>query len=365
MIFRALEYTVPSQLISNEEVLENLYRESAPHLRKSELEQLIKWAQTAFQSTGTQLRYRCAEGEIPFELCADTARRALDRAQLDRRDIDLLIYTGIGRGFIEPASANTFIDLLGLENATGYDLLDACASWVRALDIARLFVESGRYRHVMIVNAEFSTRYSYRYQVQSLAEFAHWYPGITIGEATTATIISASGGRDRFDIDFRTWGDKRNLCFVPLENVAEHMGCDLPDSVELKPLQFISFGMPLLYFGATKLIVQYRELDRFHCDTARIFGHAASDGMSRHVLQQCDIDPQRFAFMHQRFGNTVSASVPLAMAVAREEGGLSHGDEVLLLVASAGVTTSLCRFVFLTSEPKMQPKGVGHAAVQL
>jgi 3-oxoacyl-[acyl-carrier-protein] synthase III len=50
--------------------------------------------------------------------------------------------------------------------------------------------------------------------------------------------------------------------------------------------------------------------------------------------------------MHHRFGNTVSASVPLAMAVARDEGNLKDGDEVMLFVASAGVTTSLCKFTF-------------------
>lgn len=344
MIFKSIEYTVPDKLITNDHVIENLRRESSPFLSDDELAQVEKWTRAAFESTGTNLRYQCDDNQLAFELCVETAKRALEKADLDSLDIDLLIYTGIGRGFIEPASANIFIDLLGLKNATGYDLLDACASWVRALDVARLFVESGRYKNVMIVNAEFCTQFSYRYKLESIAEFAHWYPGVTIGEAATATIISAGDEEDRFDIDFRTWGDKRGLCFVPLHNFDAYMGCETHESIAIKPLQFVSFGMPLLFFGANKIIEQYQESTQFHCKPAAIFGHSASDGMSKLVLESCNLDESKYHYMHHRYGNTVSSSVPLAMAVARDEGNLKNGDDVLIFVASAGVTTALCKF---------------------
>jgi 3-oxoacyl-[acyl-carrier-protein] synthase III len=346
MIFKSIEYTVPDKLITNDQVIENFRRESSPYLTSDELAQVESWTRAAFESTGTNTRYQCNDDQLAFELCVDTAKRALIKADLDRLDIDLLIYTGIGRGFIEPASANIFIDLLGLENATGYDLLDACASWVRALDVARLFVESGRYKNVMIVNAEFSTQFSYRYKLESITEFAHWYPGLTIGEAATATIISSSQEEDDFNIDFRTWGEKRNLCFVALHNFDQYMGCETHDSLTVKPLQFVSFGMPLLFFGATKIVEQYQESAQFHCEPAAIFGHAASDGMSKFVLGKCNLDETKFHYMHHRYGNTVSSSVPLAMAVARDEGNLKNGDEILIFVASAGVTTSLCKLKY-------------------
>jgi len=49
------------------------------------------------------------------------------------------MYVGIGRGVLEPASANIYQDMLGLANATAFDVLDACASWLRAVHIARVF----------------------------------------------------------------------------------------------------------------------------------------------------------------------------------------------------------------------------------
>ena len=73
---------------------------------------------------------------------------------MEPTEIDLLIYVGVGRGFIEPATANVFQDLIGLRSATCFDILDACASWLRAVHVARAFIASGAYRHIMILNAE-------------------------------------------------------------------------------------------------------------------------------------------------------------------------------------------------------------------
>ena len=68
----------------------------------------------AFRSMGTRVRYGRAEGERAHELCVAAGRQALRSAGMDPGEIDLLIYVGVGRGFIEPATANAFQDLLGL-----------------------------------------------------------------------------------------------------------------------------------------------------------------------------------------------------------------------------------------------------------
>lgn len=349
MKFLAIEHSFPTREVTNEEVQARVRKASAPHLSPSELTTVENLVEACFASSGTTVRRHRAPGETPSALAADAGRRALASAGLDPSDVDLLLYAGIGRGVLEPASATTFQDLLDLRRASAFDVLEACASWVRALQVADAFLRTGRYRTVMIVNAEFGAADVYRYELRSLAEFAHWHPTVTLGEAATATIVTAGppDEDDGFDADFRTHGEARDLCFVPLPGFEAYFGKRPRAAGEPRPLQFVSFGLSLMEFGTRKLIEHYRQEPRFEEFKADlVFGHSASDGASRHVAAECGIDAAKYRFHHARHANTASAAVPVSMSEAVRDGDLAEGDRVLLVVASAGITTALARFVF-------------------
>ena len=77
-----------------------------------------------------------------------------------------------------------------------------------------------------------------------------------------------------------------------------------------------------------------------------IFGHAASVPASRAVADRLGLDIGRHYEIFPDYGNTVSASLPLAMSLALDEGRLKRGHRVLLLVASAGITTGYATLTF-------------------
>jgi 3-oxoacyl-[acyl-carrier-protein] synthase III len=349
MRFLAIEHQLPSRAVTNAEVLANVRRASAAHLDPAELDMLEAMTENCFASCGTRVRYHCAPDERPTELAVRAGRRAIASSGLDPSDLDLVMYVGIGRGVIEPASATIYQDLLELRCATAFDVLDACASWLRALHLARLYLQTGTYRNIMIVNAEFVGRESHRYELTSLDEFAHWHPGVTIGEAATVTIVTGSDEPDNFEADFRTWGEERDACYVPLPNVAGYFGKDPEFELAAKPMQFVSFGLRLMEFGTTKLIEHYRSQPRFEkFEPDLVLGHSASDGMARHIAREVGIDEAKVMLFHHLFANTISASVPLGLSYARQNGRLGDGDRLVLMVASAGVTTALAKFTFLT-----------------
>jgi 3-oxoacyl-[acyl-carrier-protein] synthase III len=352
MKFLAIEHELPSRRVTNEEVIEGVRQASSAHLSAPELDVLEQMMRGLFNSVGTTVRYHRADGETATELALRAGRRAISRAGLEPGDIDLLMYVGIGRGVLEPASGTIYQDLLGLTNATTFDVLDACASWLRALHLAKLYLDSGTYRNIMILNAEFEGKEAHRLELTSLAEFEHWHPSVTIGEATTATILTADDEPDDFEIDFRTWGEKRNLCFIPLANIDDYFGTPIDPKYGIEPLQFVSFGMRLMQFGAAKLVEHYRELPQYKdFDAELIFGHGASDGMSRYISEEVGVDAERVQLAHHLFANTVSASIPLAMSNAIRSGVLQDGQRLLLMMASAGVTTGLAKFTYRTNAP--------------
>jgi 3-oxoacyl-[acyl-carrier-protein] synthase III len=342
--YRAIEYVLPSRKLTNDDMIRMVSDNSREFLTPRELAVIERKTRWLFRSMGTDVRYWCAEGEVASDLCVKAGERALDAAGMAADDIDLLIYVGVGRGFMEPATANVFQDKLGLRRATCFDVLDACASWLRAIHIAQSFLATGAYRHIMILNGEFNRTLG-NFGLRSTQEFDFRFPTYTVGEAATATIVTASDTEDGYRADFRTYGDQRDLCLIPLPNWEEYLA---KDGHSLQPYEFYSWGRRLMEFGLEKLVEQATELTSFHTPTPDlVFFHAASDGMSREGMRRMGIDADLGFYTHHRFGNTVSATLPMAMAVARADGRLQEGSEALVAFASAGVSTALLRFRYL------------------
>jgi 3-oxoacyl-[acyl-carrier-protein] synthase III len=262
-------------------------------------------------------------------------------------DIDLLIFVGVGRGFLEPATANVFQDRLNLRRATCFDVLDACASWLRAVHIARSFIQCGEYSKIMILNAEFNFwEYCANFQFENVQDLRHNFAPFTIGEAATATILCGGEEDSEYYATFRTWGELRNLCMIPLPNVHQFNGPLTPDYAQV--LRFFSSSRELFDHGIEKLVKHFHEdakINKYFPDIA--FGHAASDSASERVALECQAPPSCYYYTHSRFANTVSASVPLAMAFAQKEGRLKDGDRVTIGMASAGLSTNWTRFRYL------------------
>ena len=320
-------------------MIERMLAESRGTLSEVNLQILEERTRSMFETSRTKIRYHRAVDETALNLGVRAGCTALVEAQMQPAEIDLLIYVGVGRGFIEPATANVFQSALGLVNATAFDVLDACASWMRALQIAQALIGAGTYRTVMIMNAECNSREYGNLLCKDVDDLDFRFPALTIGEAATATIVSA-GGAD-FHFSFRTWGSEHVLCKIPLPNYLDYTQGELRDN--LTPLEFFSFGELILRSVFAKMIKHYQGdplLKQFTADLT--FGHSASDAMTDRVARCLGLDPVYLT--HSRFGNTVSASIPLGMAEARREGKLSPGMNILLGCGSAGITTGWACF---------------------
>ncbi len=347
MRYCAIEYALPSKMVTNTEIIQEIISRSARYLTHKALDLLASKLDELFQRSVTEVRYHRAKNERAIQFGIEAGKKALESANMSPDDIDLLIYVGVGRGCIEPATANVFQKLLRLEKATCFDILDACASWLRAIHVAHSFIKTGMYKRVMILNCEFNFREYVDFEFKSLKDIEFNFPIFTIGEAATATIVGDGGEEDEYYASFRTWGDRHNLCKIPLPHFSEYSDGEL--RTEIPPLRFFSYGEKIFRFVFSRLCKHYREdaiLNTFKHEI--IFSHAASDAMSEKVIQSCNLGEEKGYNTHRRFGNTVSASVPLAMGCALQEGRLRNNTNVLVGFGSAGVSTAWCKFKFLS-----------------
>jgi 3-oxoacyl-[acyl-carrier-protein] synthase III len=341
--FLAIEHALPSNLVTNEDQINEVMTKSEPHLSPETLERLKGRLNKILKVTKSQFRYLRAPGETAYSLGVRAGRQALDTAGLKPAEVDLLIYVGVGRGFLEPSTANIFQDSLGLTNATCFDLLDACASWLRALDLAQSFIKLNKYKTVMILNCECNQELA-DLGFRNLDDFDFKFPMLTIGEAATATIVTASDEEDSYYATFKSWGQHHALCKIPLPHARQ-----FSNGVELKShpsLSFYSYGEQLFRVVFKKIVAHYRDDEKFGAFNEDImFGHSASDSMSERVAHVLELNNTYLT--HSLFGNTVSASIPLGMSHAIKNENLKPDMNVLLGCGSAGITTAWCTIRYM------------------
>ena len=156
MRFAAVAHALPSRLVTNDDLLERVAQQNRDLLSADRLREVSHYLEEQLRRAGAVGRYHRDDGESALDFGVAAGRLALERADLPASSVDLLVYAGVGRGFLEPATANVFQDALHLSNATCFDILDACASWMRAVDIARYMLTAGPARTAMILNCEFN-----------------------------------------------------------------------------------------------------------------------------------------------------------------------------------------------------------------
>lgn len=338
-----ISYALPSKKVTNEGLIEEIVQKNRKLLSARDLESLQTKIKKFFKLSGTVIRYHRNKGEKSFDFAVKAGQEALRKAKVNPKDVDLLIYAGVGRGWVEPATANLFQSELGLTSATCFDVLDACASWVRSMAIAKSFLSQKVYKLVMILNCEFNFK-EYVHLEMDNKNLETSFSGLTIGEAATATLLTEDKSKEDSFFSFKTWGDKHDLCKITLPNASDFC----PNGGDgLKPMSFFTLPGELLSFTIKHLVQHFSETPRLVSKVHDlVVGHAVSVATTSKVAKLLKMDPSLFFETHARFGNTVSASLPLALAVAEKEGKLERDMRVLLLMGSAGVSTSVASFTY-------------------
>lgn len=346
MRIAAVRHAIPSTQLTNDDLLEAVRERNRHRLSGRELAAVERRLKEYLALAGTQVRYIADGGEKAIDHALDAGRRALEAAGMAPGDVDFVIYTGIGRGWLEPAMANVVQHELGLANATCFDMLDACASWLRALQVAHSFVRGGVYRRGLIVNCECGLSRYADLDIENLAALERRYAAFTVGEAATATVVDDEAPEDDFRFAFRNFGEHFRLCMIPLGNAESFLPNGARDG-DLVPHKFYSLSRRLIATTIKKVVEVYEGDPRFHGQEYDIcFGHAVSERAREVVGRRLGL-PEEIQFpVHSRFGNTVSASIPLGMSLAVDEGRLRRGDRVLVVVGSAGISVGLGAFTY-------------------
>jgi acyl-CoA:acyl-CoA alkyltransferase len=346
MRISAITGKLPSKVVKNEDILEYI-KEYSPNASKLEIGAYLRLTKALLNRTGSRNRYirDLESGENARELILTAMQQALDDSGLGKDDIDLVIYCGVGKGFLEPANAYFYAHYMGM-NASCFDIVDACMSWIRALEIAYQFTRSGQYRHIMIINGEFNAYdhgFPELFEIKHVRQIEYTFPTYTIGEAATATILSPSD--EEWEFNYKSVPELCDLCTIPLDGYADYVNGSKRIGLN-GTMKFVSYGADL-FNNADKYLVELARNTIPDFDEPDIyFPHAASSERYLTAAKNMIKEEKMYTRVFPECGNIVSASIPMGMAMAIEEGRLNRGDKVVFCPASAGMVFGIVKFTF-------------------
>jgi 3-oxoacyl-[acyl-carrier-protein] synthase III len=336
----------PSRKVTNDDILKFL-EDQSNGISKVVLKTYQRMVKGLFKMAGSDVRFirDTEKQEAAIGFIKGAMEDALEKAGRSKDDIDLLIYCGVGKGFLEPANAYFYASAMQME-CSCFDISDACMSWIRSLEISYEFLKSGRYKTIMVVNGEFNVHHGFpdNFVVKNLRQIEYTFPTYTIGEAATATILVPSDREWKFT--FKTVPELCDLCTIPLDG---YEGFVEPSQRLAKNglYNFVSYGREM-FANADEVLAPLVEEAVGNLDEPDIyFPHAASDAAYLSASKKIGIPLEKmYAKVFPAYGNLVSASIPVGIDMAIKEGRLARGNKVVFCPASAGMVYGVVQFVY-------------------
>jgi 3-oxoacyl-[acyl-carrier-protein] synthase-3 len=282
------------------------------------------------QRTGIKERRIAAEGEAASDLALPAARDALAEAGVDAADLDLVVVATATPDMLFPATAALIADELGARKAAAYDLLAGCTGFVYATAQAYGALAAGLAERALVVGTE------------TLSKITNWEDRSTcilFGDGAGAAVLEPveRGGIVGFELGADGSGGP-DLC-VP----AGGSRTPVTPKVLEQELQFIQMRGQEVFRFATRIMVTSAEQLLEECaarveDVDLYVPHQANKRIIDHAVKNLGLDPEKVVLNIDRYGNTSSASIPLCLAEAREQGLLEEGTRVLMSAVGAGLT---------------------------
>ena len=340
----AVEHAVPGTAYSNERVIDRVMRASRGLLSGSELDRAGQFLEDLFRSYGSENRFLSDGRERPIDLALDACERALAAAGIRARDLDFIIYGGVARGFLVPSAASAVQHALGASGVTCFDVLDACASWLRALQVTQGYFLTGVGQLGLIVNCECGFYDDpHVWEIGSVGELDRLGGTFTIGEAATATVVAR---KDSNAIKFYSYsfGEFGDLAVIPLRDVRRY------SQLAVAPLECMRFhtrSHELLTRGFRVWMDCVRADDPRIADAVDVLvPHAGAARMVDVAMRTGRISARRVVKTFSDYGNTVAASIPLGLSIAAKDGRLNRGNRVHIGTVAAGISIVGAQFVY-------------------
>ncbi len=301
-------------------------------LTNADLEAMVEtsdeWIRTR---TGVVERHVLSDGEKPSELGALAASRALERAGMRPEKVDTIVVTTCTGDRSIPATANAVQHLLGNDTAAAFDVNGGCVGFIHGLQVATSLICTGAAQRALVVAAEGLTRFT-DYQDRSTC--------VLFGDGGGAVVLEPSSSEEGcIASKFASDATAIELLTVP-GGMAERPASERTVRERLHYLKME--GSEVFRRAVTGMEKAVRDLleetKASPEDIDLVVPHQANKRIIDALAKRLEFPEEKVVCNIDRYGNTSSATIPIALAESAESGRLKRGDLVLLVAFGAGLS---------------------------
>jgi len=293
------------------------------------------------QMTGIGERRILEEGRTTSDLASLAGKRACETAEIDPKEVDCIIVATISPDMPMPAVAVTVQQKLGITGqCPAFDISAACAGFIYGMSIADSFIKCGQFKRVLVIGVEILSR---------LVDWTDRNTCVLFGDGAGAALLVPHEGDDRGIISTHIFADGTGVPYlnIPGGGSAEPTSAK---TVEAKRHYVKMQGKPVFTHAVKNISSAAKTAleanGKSAADVDWVIAHQANLRILEGVAERVGVPLEKFYLNIHKYGNTSSASIPIALDEAAREGKVKPGDLLLMAALGAGLSwgSALVRF---------------------
>ena len=286
-----------------------------------------------YTRSGIKERRIAAEGEAASDMALISARRALENANLKPQDMDLVIVTTVNPDMMFPSTACILQAKLGIRNNIPcFDIEAACSGFVYGLEVASKMMKSGYYKNALVVSTE---------KMSSMLDWQDRGTCVLFGDGSGAAVLSVCEEKGVGILDTVLGADGSDTATLKMPAG----GSLLPPSQETveQRLHFLQMTGREVFKHAVKIMGEksFEVIERYGISPEQInllIPHQANTRIIESVAKRLKLPMEKVFVNIEKYGNTSSASIPIALDEALKAGKIKKDDYILFVAFGAGLT---------------------------
>ncbi|MCK0472648.1 beta-ketoacyl-ACP synthase III [Halalkalibacter sp. APA_J-10(15)] len=271
-----------------------------------------EWIRTR---TGIEERRFASAGVDSSHMALAAAKEALEHAEIAAEDLDLILVATVTPDMPFPTVSTLIQHELGAKKAAAMDVSAACAGFIYGLVTAQQFIETGVYKNILVVGVE---------KLSKITDFNDRNTAVLFGDGAGAAVMGPVSA-DKGILSFELGADGGGSMHIHQKD----------KYLEMNGREVFKFAVRQMGESSVH-VLEKAGLTKEDCDF--LIPHQANIRIMEAARERLGLDKEKMALTVQKYGNTSSASIPMALVDEWKAGKIKDGDVIVLVGFGAGLT---------------------------
>jgi 3-oxoacyl-[acyl-carrier-protein] synthase-3 len=275
-------------------------------------------------------RHWATADQATSDLAIEAARATLAKAGLQGSDVDCYVVATATPDYSFPATACIVAAQLGAADKAAFDIEIACSGFIYGLTVASSLVRSGVYRRVLLIGAE---------TLSKITNLKDRSTAVLFGDGAAAVLLEATENDSFLSAQLGSDGSRPEILRVPAGGSRKAL---TPEGIEAGEQYLYMEGREVFKFAVTKMIeatdIALQKANLTRTDVDLLIPHQANKRIIDAAAKYLEMPSDRVIVNIQEYGNTSSASIPMALSEALDEGRIKSGDVIVFVGFGGGLS---------------------------